>query len=148
MRRLVAQKQKSHFKGFCLVGQPLCAGNLKFSFACKDDQIPLNGSRITCDLGPENLSSQRCFGGCFFPPLLPGADHRIQLPLPLLFTRLRFIPVPSIAISSLIYILLFGEYITRAVWAGKGCFRQGRVRLTAFLSILYHDYHFLGYFRP
>jgi hypothetical protein len=56
-------------------------------------------------------------------------------------------PVLSIAILFLTYMLLLSGYISRAVWAGKGCFRQGLGGLTVFLTILYQGHHFLGYFR-
>jgi len=55
-------------------------------------------------------------------------------------------PVLSIAIPFLNYILLFRGNIARVVWVGKERFREGRVGLTAFLTILYKGQHFLGYF--
>ena len=71
-------------------------------YICSSGLIPSWVSQFfSCDLSSGYLSFLRCFSGCFFPPLLPEADHRIQLLLPSLFTILRSGPVLSIAISSL-----------------------------------------------
>jgi len=79
-----------------LVGQPLCAGNLNFCFACQDDQIPLNGSRITCDLSSgylELFCSCGCFGRCFgFPPRCWRLTRLHPTPAPLLRLILRSFP--------------------------------------------------------